>query len=252
MSVDPPTLSKAERLLWDYGVAQPAHIDLEAIAFDLNALVRYRRLDGCEARIVVNGERALISVNEKSPVGRRRFSLAHELAHWIRDRSSFQCVGDDIGPQNAEARNAESAANEFASQLVLPDYLVNPWIERKTVSLDTAAALATDFKVSLTAAAIKLVKRSAAPAVVACYSQTRLRWFRKNRAFPAEYFLVNELHAETDALSLVFGGTSGLSRTKDEPAHRWFTGPDVFRIAVRSQSVKLPEGDVLTVIGFAR
>jgi len=42
MAIDLQTLSNAERMLWSYGVSEPAHIDLEAIAFDLNALVRYR------------------------------------------------------------------------------------------------------------------------------------------------------------------------------------------------------------------
>ncbi len=250
MIVDSHSLSNAERLLWSYGVSEPAHIDLDAIAFDLNALVRYRKLDGCEARLVVNGDRALISVNEASSEGRRRFSLGHELGHWICDRSSFRCVNDDIGPQNAEAKTAEASANNFASQLVLPDYLVQPWIGRKPSSLDTAAALAREFRASLTAAAIKLVKRSSTPTCVACHGQTRLHWFRKNRAFPAEYFIVRELHAETDAFSAVFGGVTGLSRAKREPAMRWLTGPDVFRLSVETQSVRLPDDSALTIIGI--
>ncbi len=250
MTVDLQTLSNAERMLWDYGVSEPAHIDLEAIAFDLKALVRYRKLDGCEARLMVNGDRALISVSESSNEGRQRFSLGHELGHWVCDRSSFRCVSDDIGPQNAEAKTAEAAANSFASQLVLPDYLVRPWIGRRPISLDTAAALAKDFRASLTAAAIKLVKRSNSPACVACHGQTRLNWFQKNRAFPAEYFVVRELHAETDAFSAVFGGIAGLSRAKREPAMRWLTGPDVFKMSVQTQSVRLPDGSALTIIAL--
>jgi len=200
----------------------------------------------------VNGERALISVNDTSNEGRQRFSLGHELGHWTCDRSSFRCVSDDIGPQNAEAKTAEAAANSFASQLVLPDCIVQPWIGRKPICLDTAAALARDFRVSLTAAAIKLVKRASTPACMTCHGQTRLHWFQKNRAFPAEYFIVRELHAETDAFSAVFGATSGISRAKREPAMRWLTGPDVFRMSVQTQSVKLPDGSVLTIIAMTR
>ena len=251
MADDVQTLSTAERLLWNYGVSEPAHIDLDAIAFDLNAQVRYRKLDGCEARLVANGERALISVNNTSSEGRQRFSLGHELAHWICSRTSFRCVNDDIGPQNAEAKNVEAAANSFAGQLVLPDYLVQPWVIGKAVSLDAAAALATEFRTSLTAAAIKLVKRASTPACIACHGQTRLHWFQKNRTFPAEFFVTRELHADTDAFSMVYGTLSGMSRVKSESAARWLTGRDVFRMSVKTQSVKLPDGSALTVLALS-
>lgn len=45
-------LSPAEQLLQDLGVTEPKEIDLEAIAFHVNARIRYRPLDGCEACIV--------------------------------------------------------------------------------------------------------------------------------------------------------------------------------------------------------
>ena len=62
-----------------------------------------------------------------------------------------------IGPQNAEAKSVEARANGYASQLVLPDYLVIPWAEGKRANLDVAKSLANDFNASLTAAAITLL-----------------------------------------------------------------------------------------------
>jgi hypothetical protein len=54
----------------------------------------------------------------------------------------------------------EANANSFASQLVLPDYLVVNWIGAQKPSLDVASKVASDFKSSLTAAAIKLARKS--------------------------------------------------------------------------------------------
>ena len=59
-------LTAAERLLQDLGVSEPGEIDLEAIAYHLNARVQYKPLDGCEARIVGAGDRAIITVNNRS------------------------------------------------------------------------------------------------------------------------------------------------------------------------------------------
>lgn len=252
MIIDPQALSPAERLLWSYGVTEPVHIDLDAIALDRGAQVRYRRLDGCEARLVVSGDRAIISVNDTSQEGRRRFSLGHELAHWIcdRGRGSFLCANDDIGPQNAEAKHVEALANSYASQLILPDYLVQSWIQGKPISLDTASALRKDFKASLTAAAIKLAKRARQPACVACHGQSKLHWFVKNRAFPTDIYMSRELHQDTDAFSIVFGGMSGMGRPKREPANRWLTGSGVFRMTVQSQSLGLSDSATLTLIAL--
>ena len=60
------TLSPAERILQRFGVERPDEIDLEAIAWQLGAFVKYCPLDGCEAMIVGNGRHAVISVNSRS------------------------------------------------------------------------------------------------------------------------------------------------------------------------------------------
>ena len=72
-------ISPAETLLQELGVTEPSEIDLEAIAFYVNARIRYRSLDGCEARIVGNADQAIITVNQNSQWRRKRFSIAHEL-----------------------------------------------------------------------------------------------------------------------------------------------------------------------------
>jgi Zn-dependent peptidase ImmA (M78 family) len=252
VAIDLKRLSRAERLLWGYGVTEPHHIDLVAIANDRQAQVICRPLDGCEARLVVSEERAVISVNASATEGRRNFSLAHELAHWICDRGqgSFLCAKDDIGPQNAEAKSVEANANSFASQLILPDYLVAPWIGKRTPTLELASALSSAFKSSLTAAAIKLANRAIKPACVTCHASSKLIWFRKNRAFPSELFVLNMLHHDTDAFEMSFVPSAGLSRLKRSPGHCWFYGREGYLPDAQSQSVRLPDGTVLSMISL--
>jgi Zn-dependent peptidase ImmA (M78 family) len=250
MNVDPSSMSPAERLLWSYGVTTPEHIDLLGIANDHNAEVVFRPLGGCEARLVAYGDRAVISVSDSSLEGRQRFSLAHEIAHWICDRKagSFQCAKEDIGPQNAEAKSAEAQANGYASQLILPSYLVDPWILGKPVSLDTAKALSTDFSASITAAAIKLVKRTSKAAFLACHNQTRLVWRQKSLSFPSDFYILSQLHHDTEAFTMAFSDRNGMTSPKKEPANRWMSGPGAYRQTVESQSMRLPDGTVLSLI----
>jgi Zn-dependent peptidase ImmA (M78 family) len=255
MQIDPSRLSPAERLLWSHGIVAPNQIDLEAIANAHGAKVVHRHLDGCEARLVAAANQAVISVNSSSSyVGRRRYSLAHELAHWICDRKtgSFQCAKEVIGPQNAEAKSVEAHANAFASQLLLPDYLVVPWLQGKRANLDVAKDLATDFDASLTAAAIKLAKRTSAPACIVCHSQSKLLWRQRNAAFPSDFFVLGDLHQDTDAFRMVFGGASGLSRPRKGPADQWLSGGGAHRLTVESQSIKLPDGTVLSILSLVK
>lgn len=194
MAISPSALSPPERLLWGYGVSAPEHIDLDGIAADKYARVVYRTLCGCEARLVASAERAVICVNPSLYQGRQRFSLAHELAHWLCDRKtgSFLCAKEVIGPQNAEAKSVEAHANAYASQLILPDYLVVPWAEGKRANLDVAKSLAEDFRTSLTAAAIKLARRTTVPACIVCHNQRRLVWHQRNATFSADFFVLSE------------------------------------------------------------
>lgn len=254
MVIDPQQMSPAERLLWTYGVTDSTHIDLDAIANDNGAEVKYRPLGGCEARLVARGDSAIISVSSNSNDGRQRFSLAHELAHWICDRKtgSFLCAKEDIGPQNAEAKSVEAHANGYASQLILPTYLVDPWQQGRKTTLEVASQLGKEFNASLTAAAIKLIKRATGPVCLACHSQSRLAWHQRSRSFPFEFYVLSELHHDTDAFGMAFGGGSGMTRPKTESANRWLSGRDAYRLDVTTQSVKLPDSTVLTMISLGR
>lgn len=252
MTIDLSRFSSAERLLWGYGVTAPSHIDLDGIAQNKNAEVVYRQLDGCEARLVACGDRAIISINRGSPEGRQRFSLAHELAHWICDRhtGSFLCAQEDIGPQSVAAKSTEAQANGYASQLILPSYLVDPWAKDKTVSLEVADALAADFRTSLTAAVIKLVKRSTNAVAIACHNQTKLIWHQRSASFSSDFYVVNELHQETDAFTMVFSEKRGMTKLKKEAANRWLRGPNAYRHYVQTQSIRLPDASILTSINL--
>ncbi|WP_395680466.1 ImmA/IrrE family metallo-endopeptidase [Dokdonella sp.] len=254
MRINPSTFSPGEALLWRHGVVEPEFIDLDGIAAAEGAEVRYRALDGCEARLVVFGDRGIISIkpDPKYP-GRQRFSLAHELAHWQCDRAvgGALCAADDISPSNTEAKGRESAANNYASQLVLPDYLVAPRAEGLAFTLDAAQELARAFRSSLTAAVLKLLRHTARPAAVACHLADGRCWFRKSRSLPPDAYILGELHYDGPAIKLLYGDEGGRTRPHTEPATRWMSGPSTRGKDVCCQSLKLPDA-VLTTLELLR
>jgi hypothetical protein len=254
MQIDTAALSPGEQLLWRHGVIKPEDIDLDELAAAQGVDVRYRPLDGCEARLVVLGERGVISVKQdaKSP-GRQRFSLAHELAHWMHDRKAGGrlCAADDISPSNTEAIGREAEANTYASQLVLPDYLVGPRAKALAFTLDGAQELAKAFRSSLTAAALKLVRHSERPTALVCHASNGSFWFRKSKTFPADAFIARELHHDSPAFALLYGAMGGRTRPHSEPAPRWVHSYTT-RTDVRCQSMKMPNGSVVTTLELTR
>lgn len=245
-------LSKAELLLRAFGIDSPDQIDLEAIAADLGAIVRYAHLDGSEARIVGNGERAIITVASGGRP-RQRFSIAHEVGHWVErhGRGGFLCGKDDISPQNDQAKSAEAQANAFASQLVLPSYLFDPMIAGLPVTLDTADKIGKQFQASLTATAIKMVRSIAKPALVVCHSQEKREWFVRGAGLSEELWPAKELDSETDAFELLYSSTAqGKTTVRQSSGARWLTGKGAFGRNVRSQSVKVAEGMVVSLVAL--
>ena len=103
-------ITPAERLLQELGITEPKEIDLEAIAFHLGARVRFRRLEGCEARIIGRNDAAIITIGEGCTPGRKRFSLAHEIGHWTHHRGqTLVCRVEESRPN--DSMSPERVAN---------------------------------------------------------------------------------------------------------------------------------------------
>ena len=105
-----------ERLYVDrYGITSPTEIDIEAIAFDCSAIVLHGELTGCEAMIIGAGDKATITVNEKSSPQRQRFSIGHELGHWFKDRGKVGnlCSKHDMDSPSGLGKQREVIANEY-------------------------------------------------------------------------------------------------------------------------------------------
>lgn len=196
---------RALDLLDELGITEPAEIEVEVIAQHCGATVLYERLHGCEARIVGFGDRAIITVRDDIPRGRQRFSVGHEIGHWLRDRAriAFACTDrvfrSEWGPDNPERR-----ANRFAADLLLPEPMFRPAARSQPVNLATAESLAATFQTSLTATVIRLVELGPQPAMVVCSSREgRRAWFFCSQDVP--FWPHDALDRETVAWDIARG-----------------------------------------------
>jgi hypothetical protein len=242
-------LSPAERLLQDLGVTEPREIDLEAIAYHVNARIRYRPLDGCEACIVGGAANAIISVNNASSARRKRFSIAHELGHWHHHRGRrLACrVDDAIRPPGGAS--PEQIANGYAADLLMPYYLFRPLARSLGApTLKAVDTLAEIFKTSRSATAIRLVESDQAPALLICHSKVGKKWFVRSKSVPSKWWPREDLDQESFAFGVQFGDYPEGSAPRKIGADAWFDRRDAERYEVYEQTMRTSGGDTLTLV----
>lgn len=117
------------RLLPDF----PIPVPIEELARMLD-IIRIEALEteGFEGGLLTDLEKSegIILVNQASPFQRRRFTIAHELAHFLcprhvpRGDTGFLCSSDDMRLISALAADLaatmEVEANRFAASLLMP------------------------------------------------------------------------------------------------------------------------------------
>ena len=243
-------LRPAERMLAALGIENPDQIDLEAIAWTSGAAVKYRPLDQCEAMIVGTGRRAIITVNSNAIATRQRFSLAHEIGHWHLHRGRILvCGASDIENPAHGALDPENQADQFASDLILPNYMLRPRMMKMTrLSLSSAREIAEAFKTSLTATLLKLADADQYPIVIVCHNMQRRRWFRRAPMVSGWWFPKADLDPESFAFEMLFGGAAESSYPRKIGADAWFEFRNVERFEVQEQSFLLPNEEVLTLL----
>lgn len=241
-----------ESLLVGLGIDSAGDVDLEAIAWTLGAKVRYRALDGCEARIVGLQEKAIITVNSNSSPQRQRFSIAHELGHWALHRGlTLECRADAVEVNAMRKRKQESAADKYASRLLMPEYLLGPELSKsKKLDIAIIQKIASEFDVSLTAAAIRCVESDHYPSLLVCHGVSGRKWFVRSSSVPERWFPQAELDHESSAFDIVFGKEIGVMRRQKIGADAWFDRREAARFEIYEQSVRIGRSESLTVLQF--
>lgn len=167
--------------------------------------------------LLINPERGTIIINSDDPTTRQRFTESHELMELL-----FAALAPGMGWAARQVGGFQAAAKERlcnagAAELLMPRAAVLAVLTRSPISIATAQSIAVDFRVSLTAALVQLVRVAAG-----CHAVTL--WQMRHK--PSEMRRL----PSPDQLSL-FGGES-ISVPRRKLRIVWsFTSPGVPYIA---------------------
>jgi Zn-dependent peptidase ImmA (M78 family) len=145
-------------------------VSVEEIAEKLNLAIEYRKLDQAEFSgiLIREGDQAVIGVNASHAPTRQRFSIAHEIGHYLLHEGSRVFVDRAY---SVSLRNAESSlgtnleeieANTFASLLLVPDIFLLRDPDAADIDMeneDGIRRLARKYRVSPQAMTYRLLNR---------------------------------------------------------------------------------------------
>lgn len=219
-------------ILKEVGIHNPEDIDLDLVAFHLNAEVRRSSLSGYEGQIIGTSSRAIITIdNQRHPL-RQKFTLGHELGHWVNDRGknlTYRCTTDDMRRRwskiNTIGHQVEARANAFSAQLLMPDHILPIYRDGLDVTASSIEKLAITFQVSRTSMAIRFVETNDLPCMLICWQKSGVRkWFTSNSIIPENIWP----HKHVQNPSTMFTKSDGV----EVDADKWISGEDSESYAV--------------------
>ena len=101
----------------------------------------------------------VIRVNRHDSDKRQRFTVAHEIAHFLLHRDHIgNGIKDDALYRSSLSDRREAEANRLAADLLMPEHLIADWLERARLLRvdDVASYLAKQFEVSEASMKIRL------------------------------------------------------------------------------------------------
>lgn len=184
--------------------------------------------------------------------GRVRFTLAHELGHYVlhrelRDR--FRCSTEEM--HDWDEREIETEANVFASFLLMPLDDFRRQVAGQPPSIEMLRHCADRYGVSLMAAALKWTEIAAKRAVVLAARDGHVLWARSNAAAykSGVYLASKKLTIELPGMSILnqVDAASGRKSSKLK-ANLWFRRePDEMDLIEHALAV---EGDYPYTLGM--
>ena len=208
-------------------IGAPDEIDIERIAFFHKIAVQRQVLSGMDGRIVRDGDRAIITVNESIPYSaQQRFVVAHELGHYFLHPKTRQidAVTSEQAMNWSESQTSfeEYEANLFAAEMLMPQSLFSERVMGADPSFEVIEDLAREFQTTLTATAVQFVLNSNEEcALVSCEGRTR-KWFLCPERFSFRFLNSTLIHGHSCAAQV--NDRKRSDRSEISEAGWWFDG----------------------------
>jgi len=138
---------KTKELIAEYLQSYPVKISEMATALGLTGYYSSDYGDGISGAIVPGSETIkpgtsgfAIIVNKNEPITRRRFTIAHEIAHYLLHKDLIGTgLSDSVLYRSGLSNKQEVEANKLAADLLMPYELIDKLIDSGITNIDDIA-----------------------------------------------------------------------------------------------------------------
>ncbi|WP_135507619.1 ImmA/IrrE family metallo-endopeptidase [Roseovarius aestuariivivens] len=234
-------------------IAPPIPVDQIATALDISE-VRTGTFDGFEGMLLTDSRRSLgaILANNKHGARRARFTIAHELGHFLMEHhvltaeTGFQCRAADMREtcESRREQKQETQANQFAISLLAPFRMVDGFLSEDP-DLRDCQRMRDGLDVSLEASVRRMIDRRPELLAAVWSKDTRVRYVHRDKGFPYVPLKTHDpLPKTTAAFRAIGNGQLGFTEPIETHPMAWTNQPepDLFeqtRIGVDGHAVTL-------------
>ena len=167
---------KARRVLVETALERATPVPVEKIANALDVRIVDGELSGASAALIRVGDRARIRVSPRNTYpGQRRFTIAHELGHFVLGHSSALVCNDEHSIASCDPVQ-EREADVFASEILMPEHAAGRYCEVSPVNWSAVRRLADAFSTSIVASAIRFAELASERCAVVMSQRRQVRW----------------------------------------------------------------------------
>ena len=169
------------------GWLTPDDFTLDEVANSLNIIIKEKKLNGSEGRILIKDNSGIITIdNSIFSEGKRNFVLAHEIGHFMMHKDSVMLYAETDMTLNEwfKKGNHENEANSFATELLMPQKLFASKVENKKLSLSLIEELSFFFHTSILATFLRYVDFGKYPLMVIFIEKGVVKWKKSSEDFP--------------------------------------------------------------------
>lgn len=156
-------IQRAKEIYEEYSRRLGCSVTVEKLAEALHIEVLVHALpDDDSGLLLVKDKKALVIVNKNHSEGRRRFSLAHEIAHYLLHADDSHEIFHRDRRSSLGTSRIEVEANAFAAEILMPEDEIKTWVESELLDLldeemeEKVAEKAKQLSVSTQALGIRL------------------------------------------------------------------------------------------------
>jgi len=179
---------QAQQLLENCGLEEITDLEMDLFIAGLDAMLIEEELTNCDGKIIFGTSKTVIKVNSTIQfTERKRFVAAHEIGHLVMHRNmqlpddTFSNFNIIAGMEKAlKTGKQELEANEFASELLMPEKLFLKEAEGKKFSPLLIKQLAQRFKTSLTATVFRYLQFDLHPICLVFIENGRVKYWKKS------------------------------------------------------------------------